>query len=468
MHAGAVSGRLGGSDVGASLAYSFDGFGTDRFPNLLLRGAGDPGNWTRKVYEGKHEGYQGLRKALKMGAGDVITEVKASGLRGRGGAGFPTGLKWTFMPKDTAERTFTRYLVCNGDEGEPGTFKDRAILEFNPHQLIEGMIIAGWAMGCRAGFLYVRGEFQWLLGQVEAALEEAREAGYLGKDILGTGWDFEILTYRGAGAYVCGEETALLNSLEGRRGEPRTKPPFPAQAGAFGQPTTVNNVETLAAVPAILRMGGAAYAQLGTPGNTGTRLFGLSGHIKRPGLYELPLGMPLDFLLDQLGGGSSTGRKLKAVIPGGASAPMFDAKDFDCPLDFDTIKARGSMAGSGGVIVMDEGTCIVQAVLRLARFFAHESCGQCTPCREGCRWMYRILHRIEHGEGRLEDLDLLASLPPRIGMRTLCALGDAACGPVMSSLAKFRHEFEHHIQHKRCFVEGSRLLAGVGGAERGS
>jgi NADH-quinone oxidoreductase subunit F len=391
----------------------------------------------------------------------VPAEVRTSDLRGRGGAGFRTGMKWTFMPKDTPEKSRIRYVVCNGDEGEPGTFKDRAILEYNPHQLIEGMIIAGWAMQCKAGFLYIRGEFAWLADKMDAALQEARDAGFLGKNILGSGWDFDILTYRGAGAYICGEETALLNSLEGRRGEPRVKPPFPAQVGAFGQPTTVNNVETLATVPAILRMGGAEYAKIGTPGNTGTRVFCLSGHIKRPGLYELPLGLPLDFILNDLAGGSSTGRKIKAVIPGGASAPMFDPKDFDCPMDFDSVKARGSMAGSGGIIVMDEDTCIVQSTLRLIRFFAHESCGQCTPCREGCNWMEMILDRIEHGQGRPDDLALLASLPPRIGMRTLCALGDAACGPVESALSKFYPEFEHHVTHHECLCGGHQLLASV-------
>ena len=435
--------------------YSFDGFGSANYPNFMLQGAGDLDNWTLKTYQDKWDGYAALRKALKQEPAAVTAEVKLSGLRGRGGAGFGTGMKWGFMPKDTPERKVTRYVVCNADEGEPGTFKDRAILEYNPHQLIEGLVIAGWAMQCKLGFVYLRGEFAWLVDKLEAALQQVRDAGFLGKNILGTGWDFDLLTYRGAGAYICGEETALLNSLEGRRGEPRVKPPFPAQAGAFGQPTTVNNVETLAAVPAILRMGGAAYARIGTPGNTGTRVFCLSGHIKRPGLYELPLGLPLDFIINDLAGGSSTGRKIKAVIPGGASAPMFDAKDFDCPMDFDTVKARGSMAGSGGIIVMDEDTCMVRTLLRLTRFFAEESCGQCTPCREGCNWMEMILNRIEHGAGRPGDLALLASLPPRIGMRTLCALGDAACGPVESALAKFKDEFEHHIAHKEC-------LAGAG------
>ena len=432
--------------------YSFDGFGSANYPNLMLQGAGDLDNWTLKTYQAKWEGYAALRKALKQEPAAVTAEVKLSGLRGRGGAGFGTGMKWGFMPKDTPERKVTRYVVCNADEGEPGTFKDRAILEYNPHQLIEGMIIAAWAMQCRMGFIYVRGEFGWLVDKLEAALQQARDAGFLGKNILGTGWDFDLLTYRGAGAYICGEETALLNSLEGRRGEPRVKPPFPAQAGAFGQPTTVNNVETLAAVPVILRMGGAQYARIGTPGNTGTRIYSLSGHIKRPGLYELPLGLPLDFIMNDLAGGSSTGRKIKAVIPGGASAPLFDAKDFDCPMDFDTVKARGSMAGSGGIIVMDDATCMVRTTLRLTHFYADESCGQCTPCREGCNWMEMILHRIEHGEGRPGDMALLESLPPRINLRTLCPLGDAACGPVESAIAKFRAEFEHHISHKECLA----------------
>jgi len=445
-----------------SQRYTFEGFGSDRYPNLMLRGAGDLDNWHLKTYEAQHEGYVALRAALKMEPSAVTAEVKTSGIRGRGGAGFPTGLKWTFMPKDTEEKKFTRYVVCNADEGEPGTFKDRAILEYNPHQLIEGMVIAGWAMGCKLGFIYVRGEFKWLVDKVEAALQEARDAGYLGKDILGTGFDFDLLTYRGAGAYICGEETALLNSLEGRRGEPRVKPPFPATKGAFGQPTTVNNVETLAAVPPILRMGGAEYAKLGTPNNTGTRIFGLSGHVRRPGLYELPLGLPLDFILNDLGGGSSTGKKIKAIIPGGASAPMWDASALDCPMDFDTVKARGSMAGSGGIIALDEDSCMVQATLRLLRFYAHESCGQCTPCREGCNWVTQILTRIEQGRGREQDLPLLDSLVPRINMRTLCPLGDAACGPLESALRLFRNEFEHHLQHKTCLAQGTSLLARLG------
>lgn len=439
-------------------SYHFPGYGTAAFPSLLLRGAGDLENWHLQVYESRHEGYQALRKALAMAPSEVTEEVKRSGLRGRGGAGFPTGLKWTFMPKDTESKTYTRYVVCNADEGEPGTFKDRAILEYNPHQLIEGMIIAGWAMQCRQGFIYVRGEFKWLVDKLEAALQEARDRGFLGQNILGSGWDFDLLTYRGAGAYICGEETALLNSLEGRRGEPRVKPPFPAQVGAFGQPTTVNNVETFACVPPILRMGAAAFAAIGTPNNTGTRIFGISGHVKRPGLYELPMGTPLRFLVEDLAGGTPSGRPIKAICPGGSSAPFLTADDLDTPMDFDAMKAKGTMAGSGGVVVLDDSVCMVQVALRLARFYAHESCGQCTPCREGCHWMEMILHRIEHGQGRPEDLDLLASLTPRINQRTLCPLGDAAAGPIESILQKWRSEFEHHVTTGRCLVPNARLL----------
>ena len=442
--------------------YSFEGFGSDKYPNLMLRGAGDLNNWPMAVYVSKHEGYVALKKALQMEPVAVTEEVKTSGIRGRGGAGFPAGLKWSFMPKDTPDRKLTRYVVCNADEGEPGTFKDRAILEYNPHQVIEGMIIAAWAMQCKTGFIYVRGEFLWLIEKMEHAIQEARDAGYLGKDILGTGWDFDLIVHRGAGAYICGEETALLNSLEGRRGEPRVKPPFPAAKGAFGQPTTINNVETLAAVPAIMRMGGAEYAKIGRPKNTGTRVFCLSGHVKRPGLYELPLGLPLDFIMNDLAGGSSTGKKIKGVIPGGCSAPIFGEQQFGTLMDFDSVRDAGSMAGSGGVIMMDEDTCMVQACLRLIRFYAHESCGQCTPCREGCNWMEMILHRIEHGQGRMEDLELLTSITPNIAGKTLCPFGDAACSPVDSMLQKFRPEFEHHITNKECLVHGPRLLANVG------
>jgi len=439
--------------------YTFPGFGSEKFPNLMLRGAGDLDNWRLAVYEQKHEGYQALKKALQMAPVEVTAEVKASGLRGRGGAGFLTGLKWSFMPKDTDEKKFTRYVVCNADEGEPGTFKDRAIMEYNPHQLIEGMIIAGWAMQCQKGFIYVRGEFKWMIDKLDAAIQEAREKGYLGKNILGSGFDFDLDTYRGAGAYVCGEESALLNSLEGRRGEPRSKPPFPAQVGAYGKPTTVNNVETLAAVPPILRMGAAEYSKIGSPNNTGTRIFGISGHVKRPGVYELPMGTTLDFIINEIAGGTLSGRPIKAIQPGGASCPFLTVKDLDCGMDFDQLKARGTMAGSGGVMVMDDSTDMVQVTLRLAKFYAHESCGQCTPCREGTNWMQLILERIVAGEGRMEDLDLLTGITPRIGLKTLCALGDAAAGPVESAVKVFRSEFEHYITHKRSLADGPALVS---------
>ena len=439
--------------------YTFEGFGSESHPNFLLRGAGDLDNWRLDNYESKHEGYQGLRKALKMDYQALIQEIKASGLRGRGGAGFPTGLKWSFMPRDTYDKKFTRYLVCNADEGEPGTFKDRAILEYNPHQVIEGMVIGAWAMQCRRGFIYFRGEFKWLVDKMDAAIREAREAGYLGKNILGSGLDFDLDTFRGAGAYVCGEETALLSSLEGRRGEPRIKPPFPATKGAYGQPTTVNNVETLANVPVIMRIGASAYSSIGSPNNGGTRLFGISGHVKNPGLYEMPMGTPLRYLVETVGGGTHSGLPIKAIIPGGISAPVLKPDDLDTPMDFDAMKAKGTMAGSGGVIVIDQSTCMVQATLRAMRFFAHESCGQCTPCREGCNWAAMILDRIEHKRGRKGDVELLESIASKINMHTLCPLGDAACGPLDSMLKKFRREFETHVDIHNCTIGNTILVS---------
>jgi len=438
--------------------YTFKGFGTEKYPNFLLRGAGDLNNWRLGVYQEAHEGYQALRKALQMAPGDIIGEIKSSGLRGRGGAGFSTGLKWSFIPQDTPEKKHTRYLVANADEGEPGTFKDRAILEYNPHQLIEGMIIAAWAMQCRKGFIYFRGEFKWLIDKLDAAIKEAREAGYLGQNILGSGLDFDLDTFRGAGAYVCGEETALLNSIEGRRGEPRQKPPFPAVKGAYGQPTDVNNVETLANVPVIMRIGASAYSAIGAKNNTGTRLFGISGHIKNPGLYELPMGTPLRYLVETIGGGTLSGLPIKAIIPGGISTRVLTPADLDTPMDFDSMKGAGSECGSGGVIVIDKSACMVQAALRAIRFFAHESCGQCTPCREGCHWAEMILSRVENGQGRNGDLELLESLVSRISAHTLCPLGDAACGPLESILKKFRPEFEAHIKQGKCPNGGESLL----------
>ncbi|TCJ15813.1 NADH oxidoreductase (quinone) subunit F [Parasulfuritortus cantonensis] len=396
-------------------------------------------------------GYAALKKILaeKVPAEKIIEEVKLSALRGRGGAGFPTGLKWSFMPRNYDG---DKYVVCNTDEGEPGTFKDRDIVEFNPHQLIEGMIIAGYTLGARAGYNYIHGEIFELYQSWEKALEEARAAGYLGKNICGSGWDFDLHAHHGYGAYVCGEETALLESLEGKKGQPRFKPPFPASYGLYGKPTTINNTETLASIPWIMRHGGQAFLDLGKPNNGGTKIFSISGHVNKPGNYEIPLGTPFGDLLE-MAGGVRNGHKLKAVIPGGSSAPVLPADVMmACTLDFDSIAKAGSMLGSGAVIVMDETTCMVKALERLSYFYYEESCGQCTPCREGTGWMYRVIKRIEHGEGRPEDLDLLMNVGTNIAGRTICALGDAAVGPVQSFIKHFRKEFEYHIEHKKCLV----------------
>ncbi len=396
-------------------------------------------------------GYSALKKILaeKTPAEQIIEQVKISALRGRGGAGFPTGLKWSFMP-----RSFPgdKYVVCNTDEGEPGTFKDRDIVQFNPHQLIEGMVIAGYTLGARAGYNYIHGEIFELYQSWEQALDEARAAGYLGKNICGSGWDFDIHAHHGYGAYICGEETALLESIEGKKGQPRFKPPFPASFGLYGKPTTINNTETLASIPWIVKHGGQRFLELGKPNNGGTKIFSVSGHVNQPGNYEVPLGTPFAELLE-MAGGVRDGHRLKAVIPGGSSAPVLPAEIMmDCTLDFDAIAKAGSMLGSGAVIVMDETVCMVQALERLAYFYFEESCGQCTPCREGTGWMYRVVHRIEHGQGRPEDLDLLMSVGGNISGRTICALGDAAVGPVHSFIKHFRKEFEYHIENKRCMV----------------
>ncbi len=345
-----------------------------------------------------------------------------------------------------------KYIVCNTDEGEPGTFKDRDIIEFNPHQLIEGMVIAGYTLGARAGYNYIHGEIFELYESWEKALDDARAAGYLGKNILGSGWDFDLHAHHGYGAYVCGEETALLESIEGKKGQPRFKPPFPASYGLYGKPTTINNTETLASIPWIMRHGGQAFLDLGKPNNGGTKIFSISGHVNKPGNYEIPLGTPFGDLLE-MAGGVRNGHKLKAVIPGGSSAPVLPADIMmACTLDFDSVAKAGSMLGSGAVIVMDETTCMVRALERLAYFYFEESWGQCTPCREGTGWMYRVIKRIEHGEGRPEDLDLLMDVGTNIAGRTICALGDAAVGPVQSFIKHFRKEFEYHIEHKKCLV----------------
>ena len=414
-------------------------------------------NWSLKEYEARG-GYQALRKILGKdgGAGltpeQVIADVKLSGLRGRGGAGFPTGLKWSFMP-----RAFpgAKYLVCNSDEGEPGTCKDRDILMFNPHIVIEGMAIAAYAMGIATGYNYIHGEIFEVYDRFEAALEEARAAGYLGDAIMGSGFNFQLHASHGFGAYICGEETALLESLEGKKGQPRFKPPFPASFGLYGKPTTINNTETFAAVPWIIRNGGQAYLEVGKPNNGGTKIYSVSGDVERPGNYEIPLGTPFAKLLELAGGvrGAAQGRTLKAVIPGGSSAPVLPASIMmECTMDYDSIAKAGSMLGSGAVIVMDDTRSMVDSLLRLSYFYMHESCGQCTPCREGTGWLFRLVERIAHGKGRLEDIDLLNSVADNIQGRTICALGDAAAMPVRAMIKHFRGEFVELIQHQTAKV----------------
>ncbi len=406
--------------------------------------------WTLESYLSVG-GYEQLKKILKekIPPEQIIEELKTSALRGRGGAGFPTGLKWSFMPR-TAEGQ--KYIVCNSDEGEPGTCKDRDILRYNPHQLIEGMIIAGYCIGASKGYNYIRGEFWEPYERFEGALEEAYKAGFLGNDIQGSGFSFDLYAHLGAGAYICGEETALLESIEGKKGQPRFKPPFPAGFGLYGKPTTINNTETLASVPVILQNGGKWFLEMGKPNNGGTKLFCVSGHVNKPGNFEIPLGTPFAELLE-MAGGVRNGHKLKAVIPGGSSVPVLPAEIImETDMDYDSLSKAGSMLGAGSVIVMDETTCMVGALARLSHFYYEESCGQCTPCREGTGWLAKVMHRIEHGEGRQEDLDLLDDVAHRIGGRTICALGDAAAMPVMSFLKHYRDEFQYHIDHKKCMV----------------
>jgi len=407
--------------------------------------------WTLENYL-KVGGYQALRKVIesKMTPDEIIAEVKLSGLRGRGGAGFPTGLKWSFMPKNYEG---DKYLVCNSDEGEPGTCKDRDILRYNPHSLIEGMAIAAYTMNVKVGYNYVHGEIYEAYERMEAACDEARAAGYLGNNILGSGFTFDLHNHLGYGAYICGEETALLESLEGKKGQPRFKPPFPASFGLYGKPTTINNTETFASIPYIIAQGGKKFADMGVVNSGGVKLFSVSGHVNNPGNFELPLGTPFKTLL-AMAGGVRGGRKLKAVIPGGSSMPVLPGEIMmDLNMDFDSIAKAGSYLGTGAVIVMDDTTCMVRALERLSYFYFEESCGQCTPCREGTGWLYRIVHRIEKGEGRPEDLDLLLSLCDNIAGRTICALGDAAAWPVQGFLKHYRSEFEYHIEHKRCLVK---------------
>lgn len=416
---------------------------------VILAGL-DGTNWRRADYE-KRGGYSALRKILseKIGPDIVIAEVKKSALRGRGGAGFPTGLKWSFMPRQFPGQ---KYLVCNSDEGEPGTFKDRDILRYNPHIVIEGMAIAAYAMGISVGYNYIHGEIWDEYERFQEALDEAYAAGYLGRNILGSAFSFDLHAAHGYGAYICGEETALLESLEGKKGQPRFKPPFPASYGLYGKPTTINNTETFAAVPWIIKHGGDAFLAIGRPNNGGTKIFSVSGDVTHPGNYEVPLGTPFAKLLE-LAGGMRGGRKIKAVIPGGSSMPVLPGDVMMATdMDYDSIAKAGSMLGSGAVIVMDETRCMVKCLERLSYFYFEESCGQCTPCREGTGWLYRVVHRIETGQGRPEDLDLLNSVADNIQGRTICALGDAAAMPVRAFIKHFRAEVEHHIEHKRCVV----------------
>ena len=414
----------------------------------------DGKNWHLKDYEARG-GYQALRSILSMQGAEgmtqdqVIATMKESGLRGRGGAGFPTGLKWSFMPRQFPGQ---KYLVCNSDEGEPGTCKDRDILEFNPHIVIEGMAIAAYAMGISVGYNYIHGEIFQTYERFEAALEEARAAGYLGDNIMGSNFNFQLHAAHGFGAYICGEETALLESLEGKKGQPRFKPPFPASFGVYGKPTTINNTETFAAVPWIIRNGGPAYLACGKPNNGGTKIFSVSGDVELPGNYEVPMGTSFATLLE-LAGGVRGGGKLKAVIPGGSSAPVLPASIMmDITMDYDAIAKAGSMLGSGAVIVLDDSRCMVKSLQRLSAFYMHESCGQCTPCREGTGWLWRIVDRLENGQGKATDMDLLDSVAENIMGRTICALGDASAMPVRGMLKHFRPEFEHHITHKTCMV----------------
>ncbi len=400
----------------------------------------------------KHGGYEVLKKALKMQPQAIIDEVKASGLRGRGGAGFSTGTKWGFLPKNNEPR----YLLCNADEGEPGTFKDRMMMERAPHQLIEGMIISAFAINSAKSYIYIRGEYDYPIACVEQAIREAYDAGFLGKNILGSGFDHDMDVYRGAGAYICGEETGMISSLEGLKGQPKLKPPFPAVQGYLRKPTIVNNVETLAAVIPILKDGAAAYKKFGTEKSAGTKLFSLSGNVMKPGNYEVPLGYSLMDLIMKEGGGMKSGRKLKAVIPGGSSAPVLTAEECQkATLDYECLAQMGTMLGSGAVIVIDDSQCMVDMLGVLTHFYHHESCGQCTPCREGTGWLNKVVHSILEGRGRLQDIDLLLKVADNMKGKTICALSDAAALPVLSFVSKFRDEFEFYVREGRSKVRGN-------------
>jgi NADH-quinone oxidoreductase subunit F len=399
-------------------------------------------------------GFQALHKALfQMTPEQIIEEVKKSGLRGRGGAGFPTGMKWGFIPKNIEK---PKYLVVNSDESEPGTCKDRVIIEKNPFLLLEGIAISSYAIGAHCCYIYIRGEYYQQTMILLQAIQEAYQYGLFGPKILNSEYSLDVVVHRGAGAYICGEETGLLESLEGKKGWPRLKPPFPAIVGLYGCPTVINNVETIAAVPPIIERGAEWYASIGTPKNSGTRLFGISGHVNRPGVYELPLGVTLRELIYEHAGGMKNGKALKAVIPGGSSVPVLKAEEIDVKMDFDSVAAIGSMLGSAGVVVMNEETCMVKALLRLARFYAHESCGQCSPCREGTTWAKKVLQRIHDGAGHPEDVETLLAIANNMTGTTICPLAEAAAMPIRSYIQKFRHEFDQHVREKRCAAAGVR------------
>ena len=406
------------------------------------------GSETLDVYL-KNDGFKAFLKAKEMTPEAIVEEVKTSGLRGRGGAGFPTGLKWSFVPRTSPK---PRVIVINADESEPGTCKDRLLMEYDPHQLIEGILIAGLAVDAHKGYLYIRGEYRYLIEKMDRAIDEAYAKGYLGKNVAGTGFEFDLCTHSGAGAYECGEETALLDSLEGKRGVPRMKPPFPAVAGAWALPTLLNNVETFSAVPAIIRDGGKAFADLGTPKNGGTRLVCISGHVNKPGVYELPLGFPMMKAINEVAGGIPGGKKMKAVVPGGSSCPILKADECDIPMDYDTLAKVGSMLGYGGMVVLDETTDMVRFALRIMKFYAHESCGWCIPCREGTTWLKKILQRFYEGQGRREDISLLGELSKNMLGRTFCALGDAAALPTISIVEKFTEDFEMYLARQEVMV----------------
>ena len=421
---------------------------------LLFADIDEPGLNTLEVYE-RRGGYASLRKALAMAPEDVLAELEASRLRGRGGAGFQMGKKVSFLPKGSIEK----YLVCNADESEPGAFKDRELLQKNPHRLIEGIVIASYAAGAQRSFIYIRGEYVLQAAVLDAALAEARDAGFTGEDILGSGHTLSIVLHRGAGAYICGEETALLDSLEGKRGNPRLKPPFPANQGLYQGPTLINNVETLSTVPVIIEKGGAQYAKIGVETSTGTKLVSISGHVRRPGNYEIVLGTPAREIVYGLAGGPPEGREVKCWFPGGSSAPVLTAEDLDVSYDFDSLAKAGSMLGSGSIIVVDDSTPILDVALKVAKFYQHESCGKCTPCREGTNWTLKMLQRIELGEATPMDLEIMASVQENIIGNCLCVLGDSMAMPIGSIIAKFKEELEAHMESARLRGAGTMVSA---------